>query len=1490
MPDHIDKLVRHSQLSPARQALLQKRLQGKQGSSREDKHIARRPEQGPAPLSFAQQRLWFFEQLEPGSSLYNIPNAVRLIGTLNVSALEEGLNIIVQRHEALRTIFTTLDEQPRQVVLPHIHIPLLRQDMRSLPKAEREARAQQLMNEEMRHPFDLQYGPLIRTMLLQIDDTEHLLMLTTHHIISDGWSMNVLLRELALSYEALSREQPLSLPDLPIQYADFAYWQQQRKQDEQQSLQLDYWQQQLGTDLPILNLPTDKSRPPIQTFRGAAKWFTVSNELFQALKVLSSREGVTLFMTLLAAFELLLARYSGEEEVIVGTPIAGRTRAEIEGMIGLFVNMLALRLDLTGNPNFYTLLRRTREVCVDAYAHQDVPFEQVVERLISEREPSRSPLFQVLFALQSIPLSAFESAGIKMEPIELEVETAQLDLTMSLVDTGYELQGAIEYNTDLFAAETIARMVEHWQQLLVEVVAQPEMPVFQLPLIGQAEQDLLLRHSNQVPGDYPRHLCVHELFEQQVERTPATIAVVFEEQQLTYAEVNRRANQLAHYLRTRGVGPEVRVGVCIERSLEMVIGMLGILKAGGTYVPLDPAYPSERLAFMLSDAQAPLVLTQEHLVAELSTYNGQVLCIDRDWSAKIASQDMQNVDSNVQPENGMYVIYTSGSTGLPKGVLVTHQSVMNHNVAAIKEFELIANDRVLQFASINFDVAVEEIFPSLLCGATVVVLNERLVSPDREFLQFLQQHALTILNIPSSYWTLLTQDLFETQELLPASVRLIVIGGEKTSLEPLDVWRKLPMQRVRLMNAYGPTETTITATLYEPNGHQEIEGLSAPIGYPIANTQVYLLDRYLQVVPIGVQGEIYIGGDCLARGYLDNPALTAERFIPSPYSMKPGERLYRTGDIARYLPDGDIEVLGRLDNQVKVRGFRIELGEIESALKEHPRVIDAVVVDQEYRSGERRLIAYVVPHKQLELWPSVPEYFVYDELLYHSMTSDTIRTERYRTAIERLVKDKVALDLGTGKDAILARFCAEAGAEKVYAIELQDEAYELARNHLKNLKLEDKVILLHGDSSQMQLPEKIDVCVSEIIGNIGSAEGVIPILNHARRFLAEDGQMIPSRCVSYIAPIHLHEDFLAAPAFSEVAKIYTERIFEKFGYTFDIRLCLKNFSPSSLIAEAQVFEELDFTDTINTTGSRTISFLFDRHTRLDGFLVWIRLYTTEDVVIDTLYDETSWLPVYFPAFYPGIEITKGDMLQAECSFNLSVEDRFHPDYKLKGKLLKQNGENVAFEYDSFYRKNGSGNSLFYRVLFGQDAIPVNSSNEVKAMTSSILNHLKTRLPGYMLPADVVLLDGLPLLSNGKVDRSKLSALAHARSALSGPYAAPRNPIEEQLSHIWAELLDMEQPGIYDNFFGLGGHSLLATQVVSRVRRVFEVDISLRTFFEQPTVAHLAEIIAQQREQHKDQKQIEQLLKEIEISSAEEVREMLAREIQEVENEKARKSS
>ncbi|MDZ8221786.1 amino acid adenylation domain-containing protein [Nostoc sp. ChiVER01] len=948
-----------AQMRERKAEILEFLLQANSASSNNLPHILPNIRDGKLPLSFAQQRLWILEQFDPGNSVYNIPLAYRLTGSLNVALLEQCLVEIVRRHQILRVTFISIDGQPSQVISPDITLNLPLVDLSQLPIKQREIEDKRLAAQEAQQPFDLVQGPLFRFQLLRLTEKEHVLLLILHHIIADGWSSEVFFQELTALYEAFAAGKSSPLLELSVQYTDFVYWQRQWLQGAVLESQLDYWKQQLSGNLPILELPGDRPRPPVQTYSGEICRQMLPQDLTDALKALSQQSGVTLFMTLLAAFKVLLHRYTGQEDILVGSPIAGRNQVETEGLMGLFVNTLVMRTDLSGNPTFREILDQVRQVALGAYDHQDLPFEKLVEELKPERDRSHSPLFQVMFAMNP-PWTK----GAEREVADLKIAstfgythsgTAKLDLTLVMRDTGKGLRASFEYNTDLFDEATIARMLGHFQTILEGILANPKQRISELPLLTPAERQQLFIEWNKTQTDYPRHACIHQLIEAQVESTPNAVAVVFGNEQLTYRELNSRANQLAHYLRSLGVQTNELVGICLDRSLEMVVGVLGILKAGAAYLPLDPNHPEARVAFMLEDSQAKVLLTQQRLVEFLPKNTAKLVEIDADFQF-IIEQNQENLlcGKDTTPKNLAYVIYTSGSTGIPKGVKVPHRSVVNLLTSMRERPGLTQQDILLSVTTLSFDIAVLEIFLPLIVGATTFIVSREVATDGEKLLTTLNHSQATVMQATPATWQLLLAAGWQGSQHLK-----ILCGGEALSTS---LAKELVNRTQSVWNMYGPTETTVWSTCYSILK----DGIPL-IGQPIANTQIYLLDSCLQPVPVGVPGEMYIGGAGVTLGYLNRSELTQERFISNPFSQEPNAQLYRTGDLVRYRADGNLEYLQRMDDQVKIRGFRIELGEVELAIAQYPGVKQAVVIAPEVVPGEKRLVGYVVPNSQQKI-------------------------------------------------------------------------------------------------------------------------------------------------------------------------------------------------------------------------------------------------------------------------------------------------------------------------------------------------------------------------------------------------------------------------------------------------------------------------------------------------------------------------------------------
>ncbi|MBE8586411.1 amino acid adenylation domain-containing protein, partial [Xenorhabdus griffiniae] len=921
----------------------------------------------PLPLSFAQQRLWFLGQLDPAASqAYHLPAALRLSGSLNRHALMTAFDRLVARHESLRTRFVLVAGQPSQQIAPaDIGFALSCQDLRQLDPTLHIKRVTELATLEAQTPFDFAQGPLIRGQLLQLADKEHVLLLTQHHIITDGWSIGVLVRELGIFYCAALDGNEDPLPPLPIQYADYAVWQHEQLKATTLAAQRDFWCTQLEGVPALLTLPTDRPRPAIQTYIGGQISFQLDTTLLTSLKELGQRHNTTLFMTLLSAWSIVLARLSGQDDIVIGTPVANRPHHELEGLIGFFVNTLALRVTFNDELSVADLLAQVRERALAAYAHQDLPFEQVVEALQPERSLGHSPLFQVMLALNNTPAQTLILPELRLTPFEQTYHTTHFDLTLSLAETEAGLTGALSYATALFDAATVERMISYLTNILMAIVADETQRIAALPMLPESEQQQLLINFNATQTDFPQDALIHQLFETHAEQHPDTLAIVYEGQTLSYGELNRRANRLAHYLITLGVRPDDRVAICAERSLDTIVGLLGILKAGGAYVPIDPNYPTERLIYMLEDARPVALLTQTTQVNRLDNTIPKVLLDAPDPC--LATQPTHNPQAHtlgLTSRHLAYVIYTSGSTGQPKGVMVEHRSI-NRLVINNAYADIGAHDCVAHCANIAFDASTWEIWSALLNGGCLYIVPQSVLLDPAHFCTSLMKGHVTALWLTVG----LFNAYFDSLKPLLGQLRYLLIGGDVLDPRRIQQVQLAKSQPVHFINGYGPTETTTFAATYEMTALIDATR-SIPIGRPIANTQIYILDAHSQPVPIGVTGEIHIAGAGVARGYLNRPELTAERFLTNPFSAEPDARMYKTGDLGRWLPDGNIEYLGRTDFQIKLRGFRIELEEIEARLSQCDGVREAVVLVREDTPGQKRLVAYLRPQERIELLPT----------------------------------------------------------------------------------------------------------------------------------------------------------------------------------------------------------------------------------------------------------------------------------------------------------------------------------------------------------------------------------------------------------------------------------------------------------------------------------------------------------------------------------------
>jgi len=1060
--------------------------------------------EGELALSFAQQRLWFLNQLEPDSAFYNNPLALRLQGRPEVSVLAATLSEVVRRHEVLRTRFAAVEGRPSQVIEPATAVSLPMVDLSGLSVDLREAEARELAGTEAARPFDLMRGPLLRPLLLRLDPAEHVVLLTLHHIASDAWSLGILAREVSQLYTAFSEGRPSPLPELPVQYADYAVWQRSRLSGEVLSAELSYWREGLAGLPPRLELPTDRPRPAVQTYRGSQRPLFIPEPLSRALHELGRREGVTLFMALLAGFTVLLGRLSGQDDLAVGTPIAGRNRLETEGLIGFFINTLVLRGRLSGEPTFRELLAQVREETLGAYAHQELPFEKLVDELQPERSLAHAPLFQVMFTLQNAPRQELRLGPLELAPVETERQTTKFDLELMATETSGGVQLMLQYSADLFEAATTDRMLSALEALLTGVVEVPDRRVSELSLLTREERDRVLVEWNQTSVEPGHTVCLHERFESWCERSPQAVALVFEGRELTFAELNARANRLAHALRKRGVGPEERVGICLERSAEVVVALLAVLKAGGAYVPIDPAYPRERLSFLLEESGASVLITEESLA---------------DLLASEESRD--NPVSRVRPENLAYVLFTSGSSGRPKGVAVEHRQVLHYLDAVAGRLELTEGLGFAHVSTFSADLGNTMIFPALGIGGRLHIASEdEIRDPGRLAAAFREGGGVDGLKIVPGHLRALLAGV-DPAGVLPR--RTLVLGGEALTWDLLDRIRSLA-PGCAVFNHYGPTEATVGVAAIRVDGEGGRDSATVPLGRPLAGTRLYVLGSGFEPMPPGLPGELFIGGSNLARGYLGRPDLTSERFLPDPFAEGPGGRLYRTGDLARHRPGGELEFLGRIDQQVKVRGFRVEPGEVAAALEEHPGMGQAFVLarrDGPDPSSSVRLVAYftaaseVAPDaEELRAFlrrhlpePMVPSAFVLLETLPRTRNGKVDRSAlpapeearpedgagsvAPRTTAEEILQTIWREVLGRDKIGVHDNFF-ELGGDSILSIQI------IARANQAGLRLAPRQIFQHQTIAGLAA---VAGTVPVVWSEQGIVTGPVPLLPIQRRFL-----------------------------------------------------------------------------------------------------------------------------------------------------------------------------------------------------------------------------------------------------------------------------------------------------------------------------------------------------------------------------------------------------
>ncbi|MFF7457092.1 amino acid adenylation domain-containing protein [Kitasatospora sp. NPDC008115] len=1456
-----------------KRALLAERLRRRQASAK--------PRQHRFPASFPQQRMWFLDQLTPGDTAYNVCGATRIRGPLDLELWRRAVAAIARRHEALRTTFRAEDGEPVQVVTEGAEPELTVVRCEHLAGPDGEEGVQALAREEFARPFDLATGPLVRMRFLRLAADEHVLLLTIHHIAGDLWSTSVFLDELVALYAGYATGTGARLPELPVQYADYAVWQRKRLEGDGAAADLAYWTQALAGAPAALELPADRPRPAVRSTRGGSRPFTLSARLMDEVREFSRAEGVTPFMTLLAAFQVLLHRYTREEDVVVGVPVANRGRPEVERLIGYFANMLALRTDLSGAPSFRELLARVRPVCLGAFAHQELPFERLVEELHPRRDLSRTPVFQVSFVFQNIAMPSFDAAGLRLEPMEVEGHTARFDLELQVFDRPEGLSGRFEYNRDLFDPATVDRLAAHLRLLVERLLAEPDRPVGDLPLLSAEEERELRERGNDTRREWPDAGLVHHRVAERAARTPDAEAVRCGAEALSYAELDDRADRLARRLRRHGVGRDVLVGVCTERSVDLVVALLAVLRAGGAFVPLDPRFPPERIAFMLADSGLPVLLTQRPVAERLPASGAEVLCLD-ELRAELAAEPAGDPGAPVDAADLAYVIYTSGSTGRPKGVQVPHRALANLLRSMAERPGLTAEDTLLAVTTHSFDISLLELLLPLVEGARVVVAERAAAADGERLARLLAASGASVMQATPSTWRMLLDAGWRGAPGLK-----VLAGGEAL---PDALARRLLAGGVELWNMYGPTETTIWSAVAEVG-----EG-PVTLGAPIANTELHVLDERGRLVPAGVPGELAVGGAGLARGYLGRPELTAERFVTHPFDPDPAARLYRTGDLVRRRRDGGLEFLGRLDHQVKLRGFRIEPGEIESELAARPEVGHAVVTVREDVPGDQRLVAYVVPSggdgdgparewpDQVDEWRRIWDT-AYDEPTdapaaavpgedlrgwNSSYTGEPIPAAEMREWADRTaervlaLRPRAVLEIGCGTGLILQRVAPHTG--RYWGTDISEVALAGLRAVTGAAGGAFGEVALHACPADRldRLPEQsFDVVVlNSVVQYFPDERYLLRVVEGALARLAPGGSLFLGdiRSLPLLAAFHLSvQRAHAEPGLpdAELQARVRRRVEEDEELVFDPALFTALPRRFPAIGEVRVLPKRasaanELTrfryDVVLTTGAPAAGPAAE-------WLDW----TAEGLTVAALRER---LTGERPALLAVRGIPNARVRDLAEALGHPPQDAAAVDPEELWSLADATGHRIDLDW-SGHGPDGALALVARRT--GADGAPLHALPRLaevpprepdwgrhvsgtrrrlaRRLVPVLRAALAERLPGYMVPSAFVLLDALPLTPNGKTDRKALPAPDSERRDLASAYTAPRDEREEALCTLFAKVLGVPSVGVHDSFFDLGGHSLLATRLVSRIRAALGAEVQVRALFETPTVAGLARRLA-----------------------------------------------
>lgn len=1399
--------------------------------------ITHAPEADYYPVTATQERLWRLYKLGIAPLAYNLPEAYFITGNVDISALQEALQSVVDRHESLRSVF--FEEQGTV----YHRVPLI-----STIKLETASilnfyddSIKELIEKNQNHSFDLEQGPLLRCKLVQLEDQpRYVLLFNIHHIICDAWSLNIFVKELSAFYQATLSGQSTSLPPINIQFKDYAHWQQQQLDSEHGRESRRWWLKQLNNPLPTLGLPCDYTRPSVQSFNGDTYQQVLTQPVFEKISRLLKTQKVSLFAFLNTAVKILLYRYTGQQDLIVGSPVMGRNHPSLDQQIGYYVNTLPLRDTLNPLDSITDCLDKIQHSTNAALQHQAYPFDGLINELDIPRDMAHATLFDVMLVLQNMDLATPELQGARFEATSQDQgwNFSRYDMVFHFQEGESGLLIDINYNTDIFRPERIARYAEHLCCLLENMANFPSRAIARIPILPRTEKTKVLAFSqgtkkkvdattNTIPG----------LFFLVAQRFADNTALVGNElgtdggisYQTMGAEVRKFAQGLIHL----GLQSGDTVALAYDRSARSIIALLGIMSAGGVYMPLDTELPSSRLKTILNSSDCRLIVQ-----ASSDEYG---IC-DTASETSIGIFQYQDVINNAEhrcslpeldPGAAAYMIYTSGSTGTPKGVVLKHSGFINMSLSQIETFNIDSTSKKLQFASLSFDASMANIFMALFSGATLVLVEKTTIEQPQRFLEYLNRYAVNVITLPPVYLRALNCPRLPT-------IKTLITAGEPANPEDVHFYYS---NGINYFNAYGPTEVSVCATIEPINQESLVEDGYVAIGAPLNNVDVYVLDDQQNLAPVGIPGELYVSGEGLALCYYRDDTRTEEAFLKTPEHLSDTclyPRLYKTGDRAYWNDQGKLIFLGRSDKQLKINGFRVDTAEVENAFKSMDK-LESAYVDEIEHSGNTKLAAWLVAKRQAEIWPSVAEFYIYDDVLYGSMAQDSARNAVYLAAFKKVLKNQVVLEIGPGPEVILSRLAISAGAKKVYAVELLEETYRKACAKVESLGLSDRIILIHSDVQNVELPEKAQWCISEIVGSIGGSEGSAKIINNSRHLLHDPSHMLPQRSVTAMAAVSMdHEVF--SQGFPHIASHYVNEIFKARGAAFDLRLCVKNLPQDVIISNHDSLETLDYTRTIPLEQEHSVSLKIQRPAKLSGLLYWLQLFVDEEHYIDSLYAEQSWLPGYIPLFGgESVEVETGDILELTVHRSL-CENGLNPDFTINGTLSNSTGQKRKIHCKSLHFGDGFLNSKFYQQVFQK---PEGYSNQLDwdiprqktLSTTALRNQLATKLPSYSIPNFITILDQFPLTINGKIDHKQLPKPVLSTDT---EFQQATTEMEHLLSNIWQQVLGIKNVSINDNFLSLGGDSISAIQIIAKLANK-GVSLDARDIFQNPVISHLAKV-------------------------------------------------